>query len=122
MDLNDKTCSICLDNIEFNKDTACVIIMTQCNHFFHYNKCWKVLWEKCPEPALKISCPICRQRLNYEGELLTDKKYIKLLEAHITETEDNSSDEDDDDITDLEAVGRIASAIISSSSVATSLP
>ena len=48
----DKTCSICLDKIEFNDKTT----ILQCNHIYHYN-CAKIWFtSKC----YKLTCPYCR--------------------------------------------------------------
>jgi DNA-directed RNA polymerase subunit RPC12/RpoP len=87
-------CSICLEPLEFKANIATTIIQTECGHKFHYHKCWKKLWEKAPNPEIKIDCPMCRSRLGYEGEILTDKRYIYLLECHIADEEPAEENED----------------------------
>ena len=72
-------CSICLEPLEFRANVATTIIQTECGHKFHYNRCWKKIWEKAPPPEIKIDCPMCRTRLSYEGEILSDKRYIYLF-------------------------------------------
>ena len=72
-------CSICLTKLCFELDIADCIIKTECNHVYHY-KCWKKHWEQ--DNDLKAQCPLCRERLGYEGEKINDKEYIELLEEH----------------------------------------
>ena len=89
-----ENCSICLENLKFKCDCASVVIHTACNHLFHY-ACWKKHWDTGID--IKIDCPMCRTRLNYDGSILTDTKYIKELEEYI---ENNNGQSQEPHITD----------------------
>ena len=73
-------CPICLEDITFKKNQAGVVIKTACDHYYHY-QCWKKHWDTGND--VKIQCPMCRQRLNYNGADLPDKEYIELLEQRM---------------------------------------
>ena len=47
---------------------------------------------------------MCRTRLSYEGEILSDKRYIYLLECHIAEEDPDEDEEDTPNI--VEAITR----------------
>ena len=75
-------CSICLSTLDFVNDKSTIIIKTECNHTFHYY-CWKRNFDKGNEVAVK--CPLCRERLAYEGQRMNDEEYILKLEAQVAE-------------------------------------
>ena len=89
-----ENCSICLEKLKFNYDCASIVIHTACNHLYHY-KCWKKHWDTGID--IKIDCPMCRTRLNYDGSILTDTQYINELEEYI---ENNNGQSQEPHITD----------------------